>query len=110
MSSTPANTVSPGLDESETSMALLNGLPEAYDSLISALDAIHGEDDTLELDTVKSRVLQEQQRVDHRASQAVAKAESAALLAKRSKKSANRPRCAHCGNMGHVSWENTMPF
>ena len=45
------------IDEREMSMALLNGLPETFDPLISALNATSGEAETLKLDLVKSGVI-----------------------------------------------------
>ena len=68
------------IDESEMAMALLNGLLEAYDPLISALDEIICEGATLEYDHVKSRTMQEEQRIGIQSDQAVIKAEAAALL------------------------------
>ena len=90
------------IDESEMAMALLNGLPEAFDPLISALDAISGEDDTLEFDYVKSRAMQEEQRIDIRANQASKKAESAAFLTRQRQYIRERPQCSHCKKQGHI--------
>lgn len=92
------------VDESEMAMAMLNGLPDAYDPLISALDAIGGQDEKLEFDYVKSRVIQEEQRSDIRAGQAATRAESAALVSQRKE----RPVCTHCKKKGHLAskcWE-----
>ena len=47
------------IDDSEMAMELLNGLPEQFDSLISALDALGDEDEGLSFEHVKSRVMQE---------------------------------------------------
>lgn len=88
------------IDESELSMALLNGLPEAYDALISAMDAVSGESETLKFDYVKSRVVQEEQRIGMRINQAVLKEESSALLSKDTSKF-TRPKCTHCNRLGH---------
>lgn len=46
------------VEDSEMGMALINRLPDPYDSLISALDALGTEEDHLEFEHVKSRVLQ----------------------------------------------------
>ncbi len=89
------------IDESEVAMAMLNGLPEAYDPLISAIDAISGEDDKLQFDYVKSRIIQEEQRINARTSQAASKAEAAALLSKDTTPPDRRPTCAHCNKKGH---------
>ncbi len=52
------------IDDKELAMAVLNGLPERFDSLICALDALWGnENDTFTLEFVKSRLLQEEQRM-----------------------------------------------
>ena len=56
------------VDESETSMALLNGLPEDYAPLITAMDTMSGENEVLKFDYVKSRVMQEEQRITIRTS------------------------------------------
>ena len=90
------------VDESEMAMALLNGLPTAYDSLISALDAVHGEKDDLKFDFVKSRVLQEEQRIEHRIGQGNIKAEASALLTYQRPYRRDRPKCNFCGRLGHV--------
>lgn len=45
-------------------MAMLNGLPARFESLIVALDALGSEDKMFSLDFVKSRLLQEEQRAD----------------------------------------------
>ena len=37
-------------------MALLNGLPEEYNALISALDAIDGDESKLNFEFIKSRI------------------------------------------------------
>ena len=67
------------VDESETSMALLNGQPEEYAPLITAMDTMSGENEVLKFDYVKSRVMQEEQRITIRTSQANAKSEATAL-------------------------------
>eukprot|EP00171_Calliarthron_tuberculosum_P003752 IDg3752t1 len=50
------------LEESEMAMALLNGLPERFDGLISALDALGNDDKIFTFDFIKSRCVQEEQR------------------------------------------------
>ena len=50
------------LEDSEMLIALLNGLPDRFDSLISALDASHTDDKHLTFELVQSRCLQEEQR------------------------------------------------
>ena len=90
------------VDESEMAMALLNGLPTAYDPLISALDALHGEKDDLKFDYVKSRVLQEEQRIEKRIGQDNAKSEASALVSNQRQYRRDRPKCNFCGRLGHV--------
>jgi len=96
------------INENEMAMAFLNGLPDPYDSLISALDAVGNEESKLEFDHVKSRVMQEEQRMGMRIAAASSKAESAALLSqiqKRDGTCANcktRPTCQHCNKKGHT--------
>ncbi len=54
------------IDDKEMAMAVLNGLPERFNSLISELDALGNEDEAFSLDFVKSRLLQEEQRIEMR--------------------------------------------
>jgi len=61
------------INENEMAMAFLNGLPDPYDSLISALDAVGNEESKLEFDHVKSRVMQEEQRMGMRIAAASSK-------------------------------------
>lgn len=90
------------VDQCEMAMALLNGLPEEYDPLISALDAVSStEDETLKFDYIKARVMQEEQRISMRSDQAAIKTETAALLSNQGKV-ADRPRCTNCGKLGHL--------
>ena len=51
-------------------MALVNGLPEEYNALISALDAIDEEETKLKFEFIKSRIKQEKQRIPERAKSA----------------------------------------
>ena len=50
------------IDDKEMAMAVLNGLPTRFESLIVALDALGNEDKMFTLEFVKSRLLQEEQR------------------------------------------------
>lgn len=97
------------IEDSEMAMALLCGLPESYDPLISALDAIGTEEDELEFEHVKSRVLQEEQRIAMRNAEASSKSETGALLSNCRSNCVNchvaktdRPSCEHCGKLGHT--------
>ncbi len=97
------------IEDSDQAMVLLSGLPEQYDPLISALDAIGTDDTLLRFDHVKSRVLQEETRISLRISETTSTSESASLLSKNPCTSCpkcnlsrgNRPRCTHCGRIGH---------
>ena len=94
------------IDDIEMALAVLNGLPERFGSLISALDALGNDDDTFSLDLVKSRLLQEEQRMDMRAKASHIKLETSALIASNSRRPV--PHCGHCSKRGHVSskcWE-----
>lgn len=67
--------------ESIMAMDMLNGLPEGYDTLISPLDALNGEDEeNIKFDYLNSRVLQEEQRIETNSGQETSKSEAAALL------------------------------
>ena len=68
------------ISESEMAMALLNGLPEEYNALISALDAIDEDETKLKFEFIKSRVMQKEQRISMRAKSAQEKSEAAALV------------------------------
>ena len=81
------------IDDQEMAMALLNGLPERFDSLISALDALGNDDKLFTFNFVKSRCVQEEQRHAQREKDAFAKSETAALIASRLAKEV----CKHCG-------------
>lgn len=61
------------ISESEMIMALLNGLPNDYSALISALDVIDDNELELKWKFVKARILQEEQRITTRNDSALAK-------------------------------------
>ena len=105
------------ISESEMAMALLNGLPDEYHSLISALDTIDSDGRELSWDHVKSRVLQEEQRINARTRKAQEKSDAAALVTAnpsnlplpapsckncRRRPPRQRPFCNHCNRHGHV--------
>ena len=100
------------ISESEMSMALLNGLPEEYKSIITALDALN--ETELDWEHVKARLLQEEQRINMRNKTALEKSEAQALVSnqhthekhqncKHCFHAKSRPVCDHCGKPGHVS-------
>ncbi len=66
--------------DDEMAMTLLNGLPDEYRALISALDALDSDESSLNWEHVKSRVLQEEQRIVMRVKSAQQKSETAALI------------------------------
>ncbi len=100
------------ISNSEMAMALLNGLPDEYNALISALDAIDSDESELDWEFIKSRIMQEEQRIGMRAKSALAKSESAALVTQGTIKcdgctkcfaaTRTRPTCDFCKKPGHV--------
>eukprot|EP00171_Calliarthron_tuberculosum_P023570 IDg23570t1 len=50
------------IDDKELAMAILNGLPSSYSTVITALDAIGDEYDSFTLEKARIRLLQEEQR------------------------------------------------
>eukprot|EP00171_Calliarthron_tuberculosum_P006086 IDg6086t1 len=95
-------------------MALLNGLPDRFDTLISALDALGNEDKIFTFEFIKSRLLQEEQRASMRMQTSIVKAEAAALVAHDHFESCTsrktRHKCDYCGMLGHVvhkCWKST---
>ncbi len=91
------------IDDKEMAMAVFNGLSERFNSLISALDALGNEDETFSLDFVKSRLLQQEQRMEMRTRASSTKSETSALFSTRSR---NRPpfhSFGNCGKTGHPS-------
>ena len=101
------------IDDSERAMALLNGLPDRYHALISALDALGDEENTLSFNHVKGRVIQEEQRISMRNLESTAKTESAALVSQQSIDHPLRPQCAYRKKLGHTEdkcWKNHPHF
>ena len=90
------------VDDKEMGMAVLNGLPPRYDSLIVALDALGNEDKIFTLDFVKSRLLQEEQRSNMRDLDEVTKTNAALVNQPRNY---GRPiyQCTNCGRNGHTA-------
>ncbi len=54
------------IPQSEKEMALVNGLPEEYNALISALDTVDDDEGEHNWESVKSRVMQGEQRINMR--------------------------------------------
>ena len=102
------------VDDAETAMAILNGLPEQYSNLIVALDAL-GNDQACTIDFVKSRLLQEEQHSKHRlgASTSSIKSGASALLGNVSQNYNSKVRsaasrgikCEPCGKRGHNAFK-----
>ncbi len=100
------------ISNSEMAMALLNGLPDEYNALISALDAIDSDESELDWEFIKSRIMQEEQRIGMRTKSALAKSESAALVTQGTIKcdgcskclaaTKTRPMCDFCKKLGHI--------
>lgn len=81
------------IDDQEMAMTLLNGLPERFDGLISALDALGDDEKLFTFEFVKSRCQQEEQRHIQRDKDNLQRSETAALLARNRRKG----MCKHCG-------------
>ena len=79
--------------DNEMAMALLCGLPERFDSLISALDTTVTDEKIFTFSFVLGRVEQEEQRHSDRVHESIIKAETAALVASQTKPG----MCIHCG-------------
>eukprot|EP00171_Calliarthron_tuberculosum_P009826 IDg9826t1 len=82
------------IDDNELAMSFLNGLPERFDSLISALDALGDNDKIFSFNYVISRCEQEEQRHSQRHQVAFRKSEAAALSYLRPRK--EEEMCRHC--------------
>ncbi len=101
-------TMNVSIFESEKAMALLNGIPEEYRALISALEAVDSDESEQKWEHVNSRVLQEEQRILMRVKSAQQKAETAALVSVRNSETTrpprplrNRPCCNFCKRLGY---------
>ncbi len=96
------------IDDKEMAMAVLNGLPERFNNLISALDALGNENETFSLELVKSRLLQEEQRINMRLETSRMKTEASTLVSARRSRQFSYHKCSDCGKDGHPSercWE-----
>ena len=96
------------IPQSEMAMALLNGLPQEYNALISALDAVDDNGSELDWEFVKSRIMQEEQRIGMRTQLTIKKSETSALVSKQVSHCTNcsfsrksPPHCTHCNKVGH---------
>lgn len=101
------------IDDEELAMALLNGLPSSYESLIVALDALGSESKVFTFDHVRSRLMQEEQRAELRDQSSSKKSDSSALLNIRENGRNEQPKnerslqttwkCTNCGRSGHTA-------
>jgi hypothetical protein len=91
--------------DNEMAMALLCGLPDRFDGLISALDAISDNVETFTFDFVVGRVEQEERRHADRLKDALSKAETTALLASQ-QKGKLCPRCGKHPKSRKCFWEH----
>ena len=82
------------VNDQDMAMTFLSGLPDRFDVLISALDAISDDKDKFTFDFVVSRCQLEEQRHTDRDQQSMEKSEAAALISKRSR---GRGNCIHYG-------------
>ena len=88
------------IDDQEIAMTVICGLPQKYEHLIVAIDAAT-DDESLSLDFVKSRLLQEEQRLLERKD--VKPAVDAALVHNVHKQAVgNCVVCGHCGKSNHT--------
>ena len=89
------------IDDKEIAMAVLNGLPARFESLIVALDALGNEDEMFSLDFVKSRLLQEEQRAEMKGNNSVSSKDSALL--NRAPSTGRTYHCTNCNRPGHTA-------
>ena len=103
------------IDDEEMAMAMLNGLPERFDPLISALDAL-GDEKTFTFEFVKSRLLQEEQRNQQRIESSIHKNEESALVSNQrdvswgGRNGKSSRKCNHCGRTNHTSDQCFIKF
>ena len=91
-------------DDKEIGMAVLNGLPARFESLIVALDALGSEDKMFSLEFVKTRLLQEEQRAEMKNKTSSSNKDSAFMNCVPSAGSTKRDmQCTNCGRSGHTA-------
>ena len=98
------------IDEKEMAMAVLNGLPSSFRTLITALDAIGDDDPSFAFDKVRSRLLQEERRTSMLRNSSHTSQQASALvnLSGKQPRRANRKYCSHCHRTNHTEpycWE-----
>ena len=89
------------IDDTEIAMTILCGLPDKYEHLIVAIDAAT-DDETLTMEFVKSRLLQEEQRILDRGN--IKPGRDAALMNLKSAEESElkTPECNYCRKKGHT--------
>jgi len=87
------------ISDQDMAMTVLCGLPQKFEHLIVAIDAA-ADDDTLTMDFVKSRLLQEEQRMTDR-SDSKPSPSSALVMQQGETSSQNMNVCTHCGKPNH---------
>jgi len=84
--------------DQEIAMTVLCGLPAKFEHLIVAIDAV-ANDEKLTMDFVKSRLLQEEQRIIDRTPFPTKPSGDSALVNRAFDRT--RPKCTHCKRPGH---------
>lgn len=91
------------IDDKELAMAVLNGLPPRFGTIITALDAIGDEDESFTFDKVKSRLLQEEKRASLRSTaDTVARPSALVQTTSDQRRGPVWKTCTHCGKQGHT--------
>ncbi len=91
------------IEDKEMAMAVLNGLPPGFDTIITALDAIGADDPSHTFDKVRSRLVQEERLSDLRATSKHSVSESALLNRHPGGNTQpNKKKCTHCGKTNHT--------
>lgn len=87
------------VEEEDIAMSILCGLPQGFENLIVSIDTI-ADESRLTLDFVKSRLLQEEQRMDDRDGSST-KTDSAFLTNGQNQNKFGR-KCTYCKKKGHT--------
>ena len=100
------------IDDKEMAIAVLNGLPARFESLIAALDAVGSEDKMFSLEFVKSRLLQEEQRAEMKDKPSSSHKDSPLMnRVPRTGRPSRDMHCTNCGRSGHTAshcWGNDI--
>ena len=92
------------IDDKEIAMAVLNGLPSRFESLIVALDALGSEDKMFSLEFFKSRLLQKEQRAEMKDKSSTSNKDSALMNRVPGTGRTNRDmQYTNCGRSGHTA-------